>query len=124
MSSKENQVGPLLEHPTLGCLQGVFVEEGSIAQFRGIPYASIAARWSDPVMISSPLSLGTSKFDATRHGKACPQGADAFHTDLALIGDLKLPEPGIQYSEFDCFNVVITRPSKLATTNRVPVAAW
>ncbi|EGY16985.1 uncharacterized protein VDAG_08149 [Verticillium dahliae VdLs.17] len=109
----------VLNHPVLGDVQGVLLEDGNIDQFRGIPYAAISARWTDPVIQEGKLS--TDLFDATQFGPACPQGAGAQRADVNLVGDLPVVERNIEENENNCLNLVITRPSQLPPDTKLPV---
>ncbi|KAH6696140.1 Alpha/Beta hydrolase protein [Verticillium dahliae] len=112
----------VLNHPVLGDVQGVLLEDGNIDQFRGIPYAAISARWTDPVIQEGKLS--TDLFDATQFGPACPQGAGAQRADVNLVGDLPVVERNIEENENNCLNLVITRPSQLPPDTKLPVMVW
>lgn len=112
----------VIDHPTLGTIRGVILDDGKIDQFRGIPYGLVPERWIDPVLLDGELSLGI--FDATDFGPACPQGVGAQGADLGLVGDLPLPERLVVEDESTCLNLVITRPSGLAPDSKVPVLVW
>ncbi|RNJ60288.1 hypothetical protein D7B24_008669 [Verticillium nonalfalfae] len=109
----------VLNHPVLGDVQGVLLEDGNIEQFRGIPYAAKSARWTDPVIQEGKLS--TDLFDATQFGPACPQGVGAQRADLNLVGDLPVVERNIEENENYCLNLVVTRPLQIPQDTKLPV---
>ncbi|KZM18769.1 hypothetical protein ST47_g10009 [Ascochyta rabiei] len=119
MSSKSS---PTIEHPSLGQIKGVLLENNTIEQFRGIPFGVVPARWADPVLRSGRLSQDT--FDATRFGPSCPQGAGGQKFDASLVGNMQLQAETVMQSEADCLNLVITRPTGLAVGTKVPVLVW
>ncbi|KAH6615187.1 Alpha/Beta hydrolase protein [Boeremia exigua] len=113
---------PTIEHPFLGRIKGVLLENDTIVQFRGIPFGTIPTRWADPVLVSGKLSQDT--FDATRFGPSCPQGAGGQEFDVSLIGNMQLQAEPVIQDEADCLNLVITCPTGLAVGTKVPVMVW
>lgn len=97
-------------------------EKNTIEQYRGIPFGRIPARWADPVLLSGKLS--NDSFDATRHGPCCPQGVGGQEFDVSLVGDMQIQADAVEQSEFDCLNLVITRPVGLPVDSKVPVMVW
>lgn len=113
---------PTTEHPSLGKIKGVLLENDTIEQFRGIPFGIVPTRWADPVLLSGKLSQET--FDATRFGPSCPQGAGGQEFDVSLVGDVQLQAETVPQDETDCLNLVITRPIGLTVDSKVPVMVW
>jgi carboxylesterase type B len=119
MSSKSS---PIIEHPSLGKIKGLLLENDTIEQFRGIPFGNIPTRWADPVLLRGKLSQES--FDATRFGPSCPQGAGGQEFDASLVGDMQLQAEIVMQDEASCLNLVITRPRGLAVGTEVPVMVW
>ncbi|KAJ4986321.1 para-nitrobenzyl esterase [Stagonosporopsis vannaccii] len=113
---------PMIEHPSLGKINGIFLENSTIEQFRGVPFGRIPRRWADPELLSGKLSQDI--FDATRHGPCCPQGAGGQEFDVHLVGDMKFQADPVAQSETDCLNLVVTRPVGLLAGTKVPVMVW
>lgn len=107
-------------HPTLGEIYGV--KRGhDVVQFRGIPFASIPARFRQSVLTTS---LPHQPFDATKPGPICPQLTSQtwpsfWEGPLASGGiALEMPLP----DEFECLNLNITAPREcLEGQKSVPV---
>ncbi|KAH7143498.1 Alpha/Beta hydrolase protein, partial [Dactylonectria macrodidyma] len=112
----------VVNHPTLGRIEGISLEDEGVVQFRGIPFGSIPGRWKHPVLLHGKLSTRT--FDATCFGPASPQGEGGQRGDLALVGDMQLGERDVAESETKCLNLVITRPARLVLGDKLPVLVW
>lgn len=123
LSSMASASSPTIQHPSLGTIKGLLVENERVEQFRGIPFGSIPGRWRDPLVLSG--KLGPEVFDATRFGPICPQGVGGQEGDVAFVGDMKLEvAQNINESETDCLNLVISRPAGLPLDAKVPVMVW
>ena len=107
------------KHASLGQLRGVVHAKYPTVQFRGIPYAHIARRWSDPVV--SDFTTQTDTFDATKHGPICPQKDGGLQFDFGLYGDVTLPCSSLESSELDCLNAIVTLPKLPQPTDKLPV---
>ncbi|KAF5002060.1 hypothetical protein FDECE_10739 [Fusarium decemcellulare] len=66
MPTTSDTLTQILDHPILGKIKGLALEDGEIIQFRGIPFASIPERWQDPVLLAGQLADET--FDGTCFG--------------------------------------------------------
>ncbi|KAF2454143.1 Alpha/Beta hydrolase protein [Lineolata rhizophorae] len=126
----------LYTHPSLGPLRARRSPSLSTLQFRNIPYASIPARWQDPVLRSGPLAASAEDpFDATRHGPPCPQFPGGQGLDVMLTGQVELKRvddeeeaeaaPTGEADEFGCANLVVTVPEGVEGREEgVPVMVW
>ncbi|KAJ8117405.1 hypothetical protein OPT61_g1391 [Boeremia exigua] len=110
---------PSVEHPSLGKIRGLFLENNTIEQFRGIPFGHVPTRWTDSVLLRGKLSQDA--YDATRHGPICPQGDGGQEMDASLVGDVNLQADAVMQSETECLNLVITRPVGLSKDTSVPI---
>jgi len=129
MSADENN----LHHPTLRrTLRGE--PSASTIQFRNLRYASIPARYQEPIP-DDKLEVGKDGvYDATQFGPSCPQLHGAQAWDLTLIGDAVLPCGHGQgktenMNEFDCLNVIVTVPKGIQSNEKsrrrgLPVFVW
>lgn len=98
-------------------------------EFRGIPYAEVAARWTQAQIRPR---LPRDVFDATRNGPKCPQPTAP---NDSRTYQAYLPFPDDPESEFDCLNLFVVRPSPAALACRgllpqadapvrLPVLVW
>ena len=122
-----------LHHPTLRrTLRGE--PSASTIQFRNLRYASIPARYQEPIP-DDKLEVGKDGvYDATQFGPSCPQLHGAQAWDLTLIGDAVLPCGHGQgktesMNEFDCLNVIVTIPKGIQSNEKsrrrgLPVFVW
>lgn len=93
----------------------------NVEQFRGIKFAEIKRRWSDPLLITS---YQEPSYDATEYGPISPQPSEDVHGYYAVEKTVARPFPGFQnQDEFDLLNLTITRP-ELATQAQLPVAVF
>ncbi|KAH8676544.1 Alpha/Beta hydrolase protein [Tricladium varicosporioides] len=111
-----------LKHSELGTLLGQPSETGKSTQYRGIKFAIVPSRWSDPILNTQPLSSDT-PYDATKYGPSCPQHPAGFSYDLSLVGDVVLEKKEVETDEFDCLNLVITVPGSIQWKG-LPVMVW
>lgn len=97
--------------PTLHTkLRGLLLHNGSVAQYKGIQYATVAARFAPPVPVDS---LADDVVDCTRHGPISPDLKIDFERPLYNIPD-EQEIPSIDDAtedEFNCLNLVISAPT-------------
>ncbi|KAJ5903533.1 carboxylesterase [Penicillium tannophilum] len=94
----------LLDHPLLGKVRGQ--QHDLTVQFLGVKYASLAGRFSPPVLYNE--SKGET-LDATKIGPASPSPSNGIENEFSLIQQA-LPYPQIEQSDLDCLNMNITAP--------------
>ncbi|KAJ5304713.1 uncharacterized protein N7443_004373 [Penicillium atrosanguineum] len=102
--------------PSLGAeLTGTLDSENDIALFRGIPFATVAKRWTHSETTHSLHQA----FDATKLGYRCSQG-----NGIVLVsGGTNDPLPGDD--EFKCLNLNIAVPKEsLESSQPLPVMVW
>ncbi|KAH6684930.1 Alpha/Beta hydrolase protein, partial [Plectosphaerella plurivora] len=112
------------KHSKLGDLVGLARGANSeVVQFRGIPFASIPARFRQSVLAKG---LPSQPFDARRPGPICPQRGHPFPTywkGPPPAGYPCLPPP--PEDEFGCLNLNITAPRiALEHQQKVPVLVF
>lgn len=126
----------LLHHPSLGPLQG-YSNLPKTTEYRNIKYASIPARFQDPVPVSyPPVNAFQNSWDCTTFGPSCPQNHSGFTYDVALIGEV--PEMQVEMDrrrndiatngdsssdELGCLNLVVTVPEG-CHDEVLPVIVW
>lgn len=103
----------------------------NVAQFRGIKFGQLTARWSDPILVtsytlansSSRLSLTPgSTYDATKYGPIAPQPFEDVNGYYAVPTDIQVPMPLSAFQdEFHALNLTITKPS---SAEKLPVAIF
>jgi carboxylesterase type B len=89
--------------------------DGWVGSFRGIPYATIPARWREakPFDLFDTGNVGV--IDATKPGPMVPQAQNK--------STLQCPE--IKQSEFECLNLNVWIPGdRNPAGGRLPVIAW
>lgn len=96
---------------------GELDEASGLAQFRGIPYASVEKRWRHS---RTRHTLPSSPFDATEYGPRCSQEEGP----VLVSGGVTDPAPGDD--EFKCLNLNITVPVDALDRKRplLPVMFW
>ena len=106
-------------------VNGFLSQEGSsVANFRGIPYARIPARWYQAVAIDPTKEVGT--VDATQWGSRCPQPMDVLHEATSHL----YPRMATfdRQSEFECLNLNVYSPAEQLGNSkgarRLPVLVW
>ena len=119
MSSITAKVG------SYGTLKG-FTNDSEVAEFRGIPFASIPARWRRSVKLDK---LPSSEFDATKYGPMAIQRRVGETPEFNIFGpyysafqeeDKKRP-----MSELECLNLNIAVPKDAIGSNRkLPIMLW
>ncbi|TFK49380.1 alpha/beta-hydrolase [Heliocybe sulcata] len=119
-------VHPVVQHKALktaftGVEHSVSSPEAPVAQFRGIKYASIPARFRQSKLCTS-YSV---QVDATKYGPICPQvcvkGAEA---EVFGLTEDQVPPQNFKQHEFDCLNLNITCPGDVDSSSRCPVMIW
>ncbi|RDW85327.1 hypothetical protein BP6252_02917 [Coleophoma cylindrospora] len=97
-----------------------------IAQFRGIKYGAISARFKQ----ASLVDRYPEHYNATAHGPACPQTPRSTSLEEALNG-LSLNQiqaTGVKgdgnVDEFECLNLVITTPQQVTSNSGLPVLIY
>jgi carboxylesterase type B len=108
-----------------------------IAQFRGIPYATISTRFRLPALVSTYPDV----VDASRHGcvvfvvsslwvsihrcssPVCPQ-PETQYASLSCDGDVPTPAEPLEQNELDCLNLTVTCPRSTSSGTRHPVMVW
>jgi hypothetical protein len=127
----------LLHHPILGSLQGYTNSSKRTTEYRNIKYASIPARFQDPIPISyPPVSSSQRVLDCTKFGPSCPQNPSGFTYDVALVGEV--PEMQIEMDrrendivrsgdsnsdELECLNLIVIVPEG-SYDEPLPVMVW
>jgi carboxylesterase type B len=98
---------------------------GNVAEFRGVPFATIPARFRRAEKVTS-LSEGT--FDATKYGPYPAQPPEDEAGEVFLFGpyceNFHAEERKRKMSEDDCLNVNIVTPKDAVGTKKLPVVAW
>ncbi|KAK9466131.1 Alpha/Beta hydrolase protein [Lipomyces arxii] len=109
-------------HAILGELKGIVKDDGRITQFRGVPFASVPARFRQ----ATPLTtLDGSTRDFSEWGFVCPQIYDPqFIAGTAFGGPIDRLE--YTFDEFKCLNLTITVPTFAIkdTSKALPVMVW
>jgi carboxylesterase type B len=127
----------ILYHPVLGPLQGYFNSSQKVTEYRNIKYASIPARFQDPIPITyRPVASSQHAIDCMKFGPSCPQHSSGFAYDVALVGEV--PEMheemdkrrseassngGSDTDELKCLDLVVTVPEG-SRDELLPVMVW
>lgn len=97
---------------------------GNVAEFRGIPFGRIPARFRRGELVNSAPG---GAFDATKWGPYPPQTPDDHVGALFLFGDYVrtffAEEAGRPMGE-DCLNLNIVTPKDAITQKKLPVMVW
>lgn len=116
----------ILHHSVLGTTfkgidHPISTTDVPIHQFRGIKYASVAARFRQSKLVTSyPSSV-----DATRHGPICPQPErESPEEELIGLADSDIPRQIFKRDEFECLNLNITCPAGHHRNSQIPVMVW
>jgi carboxylesterase type B len=97
---------------------------GNVAEFRGLPYARIPARFRRAELVKSV----SGEFDATKYGPYPPQTADEKGMEFAFWGEFIkthwAEEEGRTMSEENCLNLNIVTPQNAIGNKKLPVMVW
>ena len=97
---------------------------GNIAEFRGLPFASIPARFRRAELVKS-LS---GEFDASKYGSYPPQVPEDKDMEPAFFGEFvktfAAEEEGRTMSEENCLNLNIVTPRDAIGKSKLPVMVW
>jgi carboxylesterase type B len=127
----------ILYHPVLGPLQGYFNSSQKVTEYRNIKYASIPARFYDPISMSyPPVSSSNDVSDCIKFGPSCPQHPSGFTYDVALVGEVQEMHVEMDrrrnslsssrrsdIEESDCLNLIVTIPEG-SLDELLPVMVW
>jgi carboxylesterase type B len=106
--------------PDYGVVNGIIspaIPDGSVLEFRGVPYGKIPGRFQRPHLVGK-LS---SPHDGSKYGPMCP--SVRIETILGdTILDLIGPAPNQPQDEFECLNLNIAVPKKVV--GKIPVLIW
>ena len=99
--------------------------KGNVAEFRGIPFATIPARFRRAQRLTS-LPSGT--FEATKYGPYPPQPAEDKVAEEFLFGEYVktffAEDSKRSMSEEDCLNLNIVTPRDALGKKKLPVMVW
>ncbi|ETI22298.1 hypothetical protein G647_06371 [Cladophialophora carrionii CBS 160.54] len=94
--------------------------DGTVAQFRGIPYGAVTRRFQRPKIVDE---WPTKALDASRFGPVSPTPALA--ASLSFVGAvLPAEDPDPLVDEFLCLNLNITTPTHNAAATKFPVLVF
>jgi carboxylesterase type B len=97
---------------------------GNVAEFRGVPFATIPARFRRAKLITS---VPGGKVEATKYGPYPIQTPEDRLRAIDLFGEYVqtffAEEKDLEMSE-DCLNVNIVTPKEALGTKKLPVLAW
>lgn len=129
-------LSPSVNHPQLktvfrGVLHLASILPTPVIQYRGIQYATIPSRFRKAVL----RTAYPENYDATEHGPPCPQPpvpliedvlsgliAQPDHVDAA--SGLPSKSQWTAADEFQCLNLVITRPADVGKDAKLPVMIY
>ena len=98
---------------------------GNVAEFRGVPFATIPARFRRADRVTS-VPGGT--FDATKYGPYPAQPPEDRAVELSLFGEyIKTffeEDNDRTMSEDKCLNLNIVTPTNAIGSNKLPVLVW
>jgi carboxylesterase type B len=118
MSSITAKVG------SYGTLKGFTNDE--VAEFRGVPFASIPARWRRSVKLDK---LPSSEFDATKYGPMATQRRIGETPEFNIFGPcysaFQEEDKKRSMSELECLNLNIAVPKDaIGSHKKLPVMLW
>ena len=108
-----------VEHNDLGEIVG-WARGTDIVQFRGLPYASIPARFRQSILNTS---LPSQPYDATQPGPTCPHPPQEYwkYWEAQPLTDLPVLD-AVRIDELQCLNLSITAPADALNANlKLPV---
>lgn len=119
MSSITAKVG------SYGVLKGSSTD--NVAEFRGVPYASIPARWRRSIKLDKLPS--STEFDATQYGPMATQRRVGETPEFNVFGPhyaaIQEEDKKRVMSELDCLNLNIVAPKDAIGSNKkLPVLLW
>lgn len=107
--------------PDYGEIHGIAspaIRDGSVIEFRGVPYGTIPGRWQRPAL----LEKLDHPHDGSKYGPMCPSiRIETLLGDTIL--DLVGPTPNQRMHEFQCLNLNIATP-KGVLDRKLPVLVW
>lgn len=111
---------PKREVPNLGEIIGTtFEEHPEVEQYRGIPYATVPARFKQSVLADS---WPEKKWDGTKFGPICP--FPKFVIGMSLVQKPLPSHHGYIMDDLKCLNLNITCPRKRPEGKGYPVLVW
>ncbi|OJJ49997.1 hypothetical protein ASPZODRAFT_13100 [Penicilliopsis zonata CBS 506.65] len=100
-----------------------FISPHRVANFLGIPYAEIPARFRQAKPLKPETLQGV--HDGTKYGPRCPQPLDHPKVLRAHLYEGVIPSESIPCSEFRCLNLnVFAPPEAVGSQQRLPVYVW
>ena len=110
-----------LSVPNYGVVSGIIspaIKNGSVIEFRGVPYGKIPGRWELPALHNKLDHT----HDGSKYGPMCPSiRIETLLGDTIL--DLVGPPPNQQMDEFQCLNLNIAAPKEVYQ-KKLPVLVW
>lgn len=102
-------------------IDGIIRPETQVANFLGIPFGRIPARFRQAKLVDPQQEDGT--IDASRFGPVCPQPPDVIHyTTAHLYPKMSYAE---RQAEFSCLNLnVYAPPMTVGSREKLPVLVW
>ena len=98
---------------------------GNVAEFRGVPFATIPARFRRAEIVTS-VSQGT--FDATKYGPYAVQTSEDETAQVWLFGECVkeffMEERERTMNEDKCLNLNIVTPKDAIGSKELPVLVW
>jgi carboxylesterase type B len=108
-----------------GVLRGSSVD--NVVEFRGVPYATIPARWRRSIKLDKLPS--STEFDATQYGPMHTQRRIGETSEFNVFGPhytaIQEEDKKRVMSELDCLNLNIVAPKDAIGSNKkLPVLLW
>jgi carboxylesterase type B len=108
-------------------IRGFIDQSTSVANYLGIPYASVPARFRQAVPVDPRQESGI--LEATSYGPSCPQPGDqprGLRHHLFAGTGLSIPDgsPPSHVSDFSCLTLNIYTPAGTPSDARLPVVVW
>lgn len=99
-----------------------FLSSARVANYLGIRYAKIPARFRNAELLSLNNSKGI--IDATNYGSRCPQPWNAGRERRQHLYEGVQNASDIPVSEFECLNLNIWTPPNVLEAMKLPVVVW
>lgn len=100
-----------------------FVSQQGVANFLGLPYASIPERFRTSKIVKLD-ELGQ-HVDARAYGPRCPQPENLNQSRRKHFFAGTTPWPPLTTSEFDCLNLnIYSPPDSIGEVGNLPVVVW